>query len=645
MDESAVLFAFAADPHVHSERSRDWLIEDLGTMQDADFIVLGGDLTWSGTPRELRLYREAIATSSVPVYSVFGGHDGNALLSAGAPDPTLHYREHVGLLWYGFDAGPARCLVYVPALDHRTPGEQDYLTPMMRKQQAAWLEREISALPIERPVLVFQHMPTSAPLPEPLRAHRPKAIMTGHWHLLRVYEEDGVLFVSVPALPVTGFGGVPRGYLQCSMRGDELTSKYRPLSLEQRDRTPLPIGSGGTSIRPDGDWPDIHGGPAGRVRARGPGDALRPAWERRLAGSTVLNSPVVSNNRVLIATPDAAGLGGWVACLDARDGATQWEHTLDAADQHTPTASGDQVLLLSVDGRVTSLDLETGERAWVADIDKGNHRWANHGLAVCGDLGFLRTPQRVACLEVATGEVLWQTPFRHTDWMAPCGVPLCAQGRLFVPAFLGDGVTCLDSSTGSLLWNTAGERVLTRMGGGLGFSPDLNLIFGTGFVYDRGGPPRFSEEGWPDSSVAALVALSVEDGEKAWEQTVGPYNYSSPVLCDGKVLLSDTLSGRLVALDAGSGEMVWTFQSGPPLQCTASDRRSVSSISASPAVAGGTVYIGASDGWLYAIDLVSGRELARLDLGAAIASSPALSGNGLYVATCAGVLHGIVGNG
>ena len=110
MADESIHFVFAADPHVESERTRDWLIEDLARIRDVDFIVLGGDLTWSGTPQELRWYSEAIATASVPVYSVFGGHDGNALLALGAADATLNYREHVGPVWYGFDAGQARCL-------------------------------------------------------------------------------------------------------------------------------------------------------------------------------------------------------------------------------------------------------------------------------------------------------------------------------------------------------------------------------------------------------------------------------------------------------------------------------------------------------------------------------------------------------
>ena len=645
MKERGIRFAFAADPHVLSEKTRDWLVEDLARIQDVDFIVLGGDLTWSGTPQELQWYSEAIAAASVPVYSVFGGHDGNALLAAGSPDPTMDYRQQVGPLWYAFDAGLARCLVYVPDLDLLTPGERDYLSPEMREEQARWLKEEIGALSPERPLLVFQHMPTTAPLPAPLRVHRPTAILTGHWHLFKTYLEDDLLFVSVPPLAVTGFTGMPRGFLRCCLEGDELKATYQPL-LPERDerRGALLVPASDVALKPDDDWPDFYGGPAGRLRIRAPGRTFRVAWVRQLAGKTLLNSPVISRGRVVFATPGVTGRGGGVACFDAGDGAALWEQALNAAVLHTPAVAGDQVLLLSIDGRVTALDLENGGMRWKADVDAGNHRWVGHGLTACNGRAYLRTPQRVVALDLADGHVVWQAVFAHSDWMGASGAPLCAQGRLFVPALLGDGVSCFDSDTGRLLWNAAGERGLRRVTGGLGYSRDHNLLFATGFVSRPRDSLPSTNEGWPDSFQSTLFALRVDNGRKAWERSVGPYNYSAPVVARGMALLSDTVTGRLLAFDAATGDERWCFQTGSALQCTATNRRDVPSLSSTPAVGGEVVYIGAADGYMYAVNLRTGAEISRTDLGAAIASSPAISGNGLFVATCAGALYGLCGD-
>ena len=54
-------------------RDLQQLVEDAAP----DLIVVCGDLTDWGTPPELNSYREAIRTVSTPVFSLFGGHDGN----------------------------------------------------------------------------------------------------------------------------------------------------------------------------------------------------------------------------------------------------------------------------------------------------------------------------------------------------------------------------------------------------------------------------------------------------------------------------------------------------------------------------------------------------------------------------------------
>ena len=93
----------------------------------------------------------------------------------------------------------------------------------------------------------------------------------------------------------------------------------------------------------------------------------------------------------------------------------------------------------------------------------------------------------------------------------------------------------------------------------------------------------------------------------------------------------------------GLGQERWNLPVGASLQCTAPDRRDVPSISSSPAVGGHIVYVGASDGYLYAVNLDSGAELSRTYLGSAIAASPALSGSGLWTATCDGRLVALAG--
>src|SRR5450432_1137031 len=76
---------------------------------------------------------------------------------------------------------------------------------------------------------------------------------------------------------------------------------------------------------------------------------------------------------------------------------------------------------------------------------------------------------------------------------------------------------------------------------------------------------------------------------------------SSPVVVDGAVYFGSG-DGNLYALDAGSGELRWKFQTGDVVH-------------SSPAYAVGTLYFGSWDSYFYAVDAASGKEKWRFHGG------------------------------
>jgi len=68
-------------------------------------------------------------------------------------------------------------------------------------------------------------------------------------------------------------------------------------------------------------------------------------------------------------------------------------------------------------------------------------------------------------------------------------------------------------------------------------------------------------------------------------------------------------------------ELVWTFKT---------DVRNVG-FGSSPAVAGGVVYVGSLDNWLYALDAETGQEKWRFKTDGEVYSSPAVAGGMVYV--------------
>jgi len=78
---------------------------------------------------------------------------------------------------------------------------------------------------------------------------------------------------------------------------------------------------------------------------------------------------------------------------------------------------------------------------------------------------------------------------------------------------------------------------------------------------------------------------------------------SSPVIADG-VLYVGSADGAIFALDPGSGETKWRFQTGEGLSREQGMRRRVDM---TPAVENGTVFVGSGDHSFYAIDAATGK--------------------------------------
>src|SRR5262245_34503908 len=77
-----IRIAAAADLHA-SEATRERVERAFATVgEEADVILLAGDLTTTGEPEQARVVADACRAVEVPVFAVFGNHD----LHANRPD-------------------------------------------------------------------------------------------------------------------------------------------------------------------------------------------------------------------------------------------------------------------------------------------------------------------------------------------------------------------------------------------------------------------------------------------------------------------------------------------------------------------------------------------------------------------------------
>ena len=212
-------------------------------------------------------------------------------------------------------------------------------------------------------------------------------------------------------------------------------------------------------------------------------------------------------------------------------------------------------------------------------------------------------------------------------------------------------------------------------------------------VYPAGGPSRLPKLLWTfrTTSVASmeyvssptvadglayvgsqdryLYAVDTQSGRETWKFKTGDW-VRCPAVADGVVYVGSH-DHYLYALDARSGRQRWKFKASGPVTTEAAVRDGVvycgswdnlgtpaaygpsghhlyavdvrsgrerwefdpHGVVTSPAVAGGTAYVGSDDGYVYAVDTGSGEQKWRFYVGRGywgVQSSPVLSGGAVY---------------
>ena len=211
-------------------------------------------------------------------------------------------------------------------------------------------------------------------------------------------------------------------------------------------------------------------------------------------------------------------------------------------------------------------------------------------------------------LDLATGARRW----RYDAGSPVSSSPAVGGGLVFATARDGS-IFALDGATGTRRW-----RLTT--------GPDLPLPWG-----HESGDHFLSSPTYVEGTVVVgagdggVYAVDARRGHAKWRaQTEGRVR-ASPAVANGRVY-TGSYDGRVYCYDLTSGALRWRYDTeGTTLKSGSYgfDRRSIQS---SPAVDNGVVYVGARDGFLYAIGADDGKLRWRVDHKISwIITSPAVS--------------------
>ncbi|WP_111413446.1 outer membrane protein assembly factor BamB [Billgrantia lactosivorans] len=303
-------------------------------------------------------------------------------------------------------------------------------------------------------------------------------------------------------------------------------------------------------------------------------------------------------------------------------------------------------------GRVMALDSRSGERRWQTDLEVG----VSSGLtAVAGQVYLGTRNGEVLAVSQSNGEVSWRARVSSEVLAAPQ-----PNNELLIVQSVDGTVTALDRLTGRERWvHTTTEPALTLRG--TGTPTVIDPVTFAGFangrlvtldnrsgqplwerriavprgrseidrMVDLGGQPVLTPDGrlFVTSYNGRLVALEAPSGEVLWEREHS--SYQTPVLV-GDRLFTVNEASHVIALDARSGEEVWRNRDLEGRWLTA------------PAFADGNLVLGDFEGHVHLLDVESGDFTARTRIdGSGISVRPVTESNRIYVLANSGRLEAL----
>lgn len=228
---------------------------------------------------------------------------------------------------------------------------------------------------------------------------------------------------------------------------------------------------------------------------------------------------------------------GRVAALDPATGKPFWEKNLGTPVRAAPTASGDRVYVVSMEGRAYSLSGLDGSELWVVrGLPQNSSLVMTVSPAVDGDLVAVPYPSGdLIALGVGDGQAKWSENLARTRAMSQlaalrdAAMPAISDGIVFAVGHSGRMIAT-KAATGERLWqiNLPGTQRPWVAGD-------------TVYVVDTGGQ---------------LMALDKATGNTRWTMNLsGEKVWSGPVLAGGLLWLVSG-KGQLVGVDAPTGRVV-----------------------------------------------------------------------------------------
>ncbi len=380
-----------------------------------------------------------------------------------------------------------------------------------------------------------------------------------------------------------------------------------------------------------------------------PAPTVNAAWTQTAGGPThSIAHPAFTSNPQLVWT---AGIGqgndrkhriagdpvvadGRIFTLDSRArvtatstaGQTLWARDLTPPSDRDGDASGggvavagNRVYATTGFGQVAALDAATGAEIWRQDLAAP----ATSSPAILGDLIYVVSRDNQAwAIRTDNGRVQWTLPGTPSQAGVVGGAgPAVTEQVAIFPFGSGEIVAALRQG-GVRIWGAtvAGQRKGRAYANITDIAADPVVVDGVIYTANQSG---------------RAVAIDAGSGNRIWTATHGAYGPVS--VAGGSVFLISDQS-KLVRLDAASGTEIWS-RDLPYFRRERTRKAKAIFAHYGPVLAGGALWVASDDGTLKSYDPATGADRARVELPGGAASNMAVAGRTMYVLSERGQLH------
>lgn len=371
-----------------------------------------------------------------------------------------------------------------------------------------------------------------------------------------------------------------------------------------------------------GDWTNLLSNPQHLGIAPDSLSApLTLAWVQNIGSNVYMTSPIVSQGAVYMASMDENAEGkAAIVSMDARTGSINWKYPVRNSVKNTISASGGLLLAQDVEGYLYAIDAASGKLAWEKKLSTRPVVPALiDGLVTSGEVVYAGSGKGLCAIDLKSGKELW----RNQSWGQHEGTTatLSVNNSILIGSAHWGALYANDATNGKLLWSAEKDGIRHR---------SSSAVMQGNVCYL--------------ASDQSLFVMDARTGQILIRKEL-PYsvNVASCPLITEKEIIVGTATDGIVAFDRETLTEKWNFRTGPALIYTAPYFRNPScTVESSPVLAGETVFFGASDGIVYALDREKGTLRWKHATGAPVLGTVAISGNTLFVADFSGNVYAFV---